>query len=102
MSEAVFPTFLRLHRRKVVLVGGGTVARAKLEALLPDDLQRWTDVARDLRQRWRAERVPIEQRRPLLLEALNRIYDHSSRSSTPHPIPPHVGGGDLSPLMGRK
>jgi uroporphyrin-III C-methyltransferase/precorrin-2 dehydrogenase/sirohydrochlorin ferrochelatase len=48
--------------------------REGLEALLPEDLGRWLETARALRPVWRAEGVPFTARRPLLLEALNRLY----------------------------
>lgn len=48
--------------------------REGLEALLPDELDRWLDAARALRAGWRAEGVPHAARRPLLLVALNRLY----------------------------
>jgi uroporphyrin-III C-methyltransferase/precorrin-2 dehydrogenase/sirohydrochlorin ferrochelatase len=55
--------------------------REALDAVLPQDLERWMAVARDERTRWRREGVPIEQRRPLLLEALNRIYDLTAENA---------------------
>jgi uroporphyrin-III C-methyltransferase/precorrin-2 dehydrogenase/sirohydrochlorin ferrochelatase len=51
------------------------LVREGLEALLPDDLDRWAETARDARARWRAEGVPMGERRPLLLAALNRLYE---------------------------
>jgi siroheme synthase (precorrin-2 oxidase/ferrochelatase) len=48
--------------------------REALEAVLPEDLDRWLDEARAQRTKWRAEGVPMGARRPLLLEALNRLY----------------------------
>jgi uroporphyrin-III C-methyltransferase/precorrin-2 dehydrogenase/sirohydrochlorin ferrochelatase len=48
--------------------------REALEALLPDELARWTDLAEQQRERWRAERVPMRERRPLLLHALEQLY----------------------------
>jgi siroheme synthase-like protein len=50
------------------------LVREALEALLPDDLDDWMACARDARRRWLAEGVPMEQRRPLLLTALNDLY----------------------------
>ena len=44
--------------------------REALEAVLPDDLDTWMETARDARRQWLAEGIPMEQRRPLLLEAL--------------------------------
>ena len=48
--------------------------REALEALLPDDLDRWMQCARESRQQWLAQGVPMAERRPLLLEALNQLY----------------------------
>jgi len=49
--------------------------REGLEAVLPDDLEGWTAEAERQRTEWRASGVPMAERRPLLLEALNRLYD---------------------------
>jgi len=49
--------------------------REGLEAVLPDDLEGWTAEAERQRSAWRASDVPMAERRPLLLEALNRLYD---------------------------
>jgi siroheme synthase-like protein len=48
--------------------------REALDALLPRDLGTWVQEARRLRARWRQDGVPMSARRPLLLEALNRLY----------------------------
>ncbi len=48
--------------------------REALDAVLPADLKAWVSHARDERVIWRRERVPIEQRKPLLLRSLNRLY----------------------------
>jgi siroheme synthase-like protein len=48
--------------------------REGLDALLPDDLAGWIVEARALKERQRAERVPLGERRPALLQALNRLY----------------------------
>lgn len=50
--------------------------REALEAVLPDDLERWVQCARTTRQQWLADAVPMADRRPLLLEALVRLYEH--------------------------
>ena len=49
--------------------------REALETLLPDDLEAWMTCARESRREWLARKVPMAERRPMLLEALNRIYD---------------------------
>ena len=48
--------------------------REALEAVLPDDLEEWMTCAREARRRWLAEGVPMAERRPLLLEALQQLY----------------------------
>jgi siroheme synthase (precorrin-2 oxidase/ferrochelatase) len=48
--------------------------REALEEVLPDDLEAWMACAREARRDWLARRVPMEQRRPLLLEALVALY----------------------------
>ena len=55
--------------------------REALDAVLPGDLAEWVDEARRQRAVWRRDGVPIETRRPLLLEALNRLYYGSSSGS---------------------
>lgn len=49
--------------------------REALEAVLPEELETWVARADELRRRHRAEGVPMQRRRPLLLSALNRIYE---------------------------
>jgi len=50
------------------------LVREALEAVLPDDLARWIDVATAARADWKRAGTPIGERRPLLLRALDRIY----------------------------
>jgi siroheme synthase-like protein len=49
--------------------------REALDAVLPPDLDKWMAVAREERAKWRRDGVPMAERRPRLLEALNRIYE---------------------------
>jgi siroheme synthase-like protein len=49
--------------------------REGLDALLPADLAAWMDTARDARAAWRRDSVPMTKRRPMLLAALNRLYE---------------------------
>lgn len=49
--------------------------REALEAVLPDDLETWMETARHARRQWLAEGIPMEQRRPLLLAALDELYE---------------------------
>lgn len=48
--------------------------REALDVMLPADLQTWSDRAHEMRQSWRTRGVPMEHRRPELLEALNELY----------------------------
>jgi uroporphyrin-III C-methyltransferase/precorrin-2 dehydrogenase/sirohydrochlorin ferrochelatase len=50
------------------------LVREGLEAVLPDEIESWVGEARRLRERQRLAGVPFHRRRPLLLEALNRLY----------------------------
>lgn len=49
--------------------------REALDVMLPVDLQTWSDRAHEMRQSWRTRGVPMEHRRPELLEALNALYE---------------------------
>lgn len=49
--------------------------REGLEAVVPEDVEAWVAVARQLRQEQRAAGVPMADRRPLLLRSLNRLYE---------------------------
>jgi uroporphyrin-III C-methyltransferase/precorrin-2 dehydrogenase/sirohydrochlorin ferrochelatase len=49
--------------------------REALEAWLPGDLDEWMAAADQARRSWKQDGVPMERRRPLLLETLNRLYD---------------------------
>lgn len=49
--------------------------REALDAWLPTDLDEWMSVANDMRQIWKRDGVPMEQRRPSLLESLNALYE---------------------------
>jgi len=55
--------------------------REALDAVLPVDLETWMDQARRERFIWRRDLVPMEQRRPLLLAALNRLYEEQTRET---------------------
>jgi len=48
--------------------------REALEALLPEDLERWIEIAKRERVAWKQTQVPMPARRPLLLRALDRLY----------------------------
>jgi siroheme synthase-like protein len=67
--------------------------REALEAVLPDDLARWIDVATAARADWKRAGTPIGERRPLLLRALDRIYGRSDvpvHGHTDAPVHGHI------------
>jgi uroporphyrin-III C-methyltransferase/precorrin-2 dehydrogenase/sirohydrochlorin ferrochelatase len=53
--------------------------REALDALLPPDLDEWMALADAVRRRWRREGLPMEQRRPQLLQVLNELYEERRR-----------------------
>ena len=57
--------------------------REALDAWLPRELAVWFETSDELRRTWRAEQTPMEQRRPQLLEALNRLYEGKNRIPNP-------------------
>jgi siroheme synthase-like protein len=48
--------------------------REGLDAILPRDLAVWVDAARRERAAWRKDGVPMQERKPRLLRALNALY----------------------------
>ena len=54
--------------------------REAFEGLLPDEVAEWAELGRRARLRWRATRVPLSDRRPLLWQALDRLYRAPRRS----------------------
>jgi siroheme synthase-like protein len=55
--------------------------REGLDALLPRDLAAWVWQARAERVIWRRDAVPMETRKPRLLQALNRIYSPTAENA---------------------
>ena len=49
--------------------------REAIDAWLPSDLDAWLEAADEARLGWKRDGVPMEQRRPMLLETLNRLYE---------------------------
>lgn len=49
--------------------------REALEVLLPEELDRWMACAQEARRDWLAQGVPMAERRPMLLQAMNDLYD---------------------------
>jgi len=70
-SSAARPNDSVADGRAPALAG---LLREALEALLPDELESWAEIAQQLRAHWKADGVAIARRRPLLLRALNELY----------------------------
>jgi uroporphyrin-III C-methyltransferase/precorrin-2 dehydrogenase/sirohydrochlorin ferrochelatase len=49
--------------------------REAIERWLPDDLDAWMTAADEARRQWKRDGVPMEQRRPRLLQVLNELYE---------------------------
>jgi uroporphyrin-III C-methyltransferase/precorrin-2 dehydrogenase/sirohydrochlorin ferrochelatase len=49
--------------------------REGLDSWLPSDLETWMAAADEARRRWKQDGVPMERRRPMLLDTLNKLYD---------------------------
>ncbi|HKE85587.1 MAG TPA: bifunctional precorrin-2 dehydrogenase/sirohydrochlorin ferrochelatase [Vicinamibacterales bacterium] len=49
--------------------------REALDAWLPSDLDEWMSTADEMRRVWKRDGVPMEARRPSLLDALNQLYE---------------------------
>jgi uroporphyrin-III C-methyltransferase/precorrin-2 dehydrogenase/sirohydrochlorin ferrochelatase len=54
--------------------------REGLEALLPEELEGWLEVADRSREAWKRDQVPMASRRPQLLKAINALYEVEVRS----------------------
>ncbi|HET9598315.1 MAG TPA: bifunctional precorrin-2 dehydrogenase/sirohydrochlorin ferrochelatase [Anaeromyxobacteraceae bacterium] len=70
--------------------------REALEALLPAEVAGWTALAERLRAEWKAAKVPMGERRPLLLRALEALYQ-ARNGPSPRPSPADAGEGDPTP-----
>ena len=57
--------------------------REALDAWLPADLEAWMVASDAARREWKRSRVPMEERRPMLLETLNRLYENKSPDQLP-------------------
>ncbi len=54
--------------------------REAFDAWLPHDLDRWMRAADAARAEWRRAQVPMAERRPRLLEALNELYEGAAQA----------------------
>jgi siroheme synthase-like protein len=69
--------------------------REALDATLPHDLAAWVSRARAERVVWRRERVPMEARKPRLLQALNALYEEPAADA---PFDTRRMGADGEPV----
>src|SRR5262249_12620979 len=53
--------------------------REAFDALLPREIDQWLKVSDEARCAWRSQRTPMEERRPQLLDMLNRLYEGKRR-----------------------
>ena len=51
-----------------------SLLREAIDRLLPRDLGAWMNAARAERASWRRDRVPMDERKPRLLDVLNELY----------------------------
>jgi uroporphyrin-III C-methyltransferase/precorrin-2 dehydrogenase/sirohydrochlorin ferrochelatase len=49
--------------------------REALDAWLPGNLDEWMTAADEARREWKRDSVPMDERRPQLLQVLNRLYE---------------------------
>ena len=74
--------------------------RQALDALLPRDLGVWLREARWQRVLWRRKGVPMDARRPLLLDALNELYDRKPETPRRDEASKVPGGNGHVSLVG--
>lgn len=79
-ATAYLGAVIRRGEVEVAISTGGVapalagLLREALEAVLPHDLPSWIEIARRERAAWKQRGVPMAERRPLLLRALDRLY----------------------------
>ena len=56
--------------------------REALDAFLPREIDAWLTASDQARREWRAQKTPMDARRPQLLEILNRLYACNSQRPT--------------------
>jgi uroporphyrin-III C-methyltransferase / precorrin-2 dehydrogenase / sirohydrochlorin ferrochelatase len=80
-ASAFMGGLVRRHPVTIAISTGGEapalagLLREALDAVMSDDVAVWAAEARRQRMVWRQNGVAMERRRPLLLEALNRLYE---------------------------
>ena len=85
-ASAYLGGVVRRGEVEIAISTGGTapalagLLRQALEAVLPHDLEEWTGVAAIARRDWKRDDIPMAERRPLLLRALEQMYASEARS----------------------
>jgi siroheme synthase-like protein len=86
-ASAYAAAVLRREQLTIAISTGGEAPalaglfREALDAFIPRDLKAWFETARHARADWLARRVPMTARRPLLLKALNGLYEERARTA---------------------
>ena len=86
-ASAYAAAVLRREQLTIAISTGGEAPalaglfREALDSLIPRDLKPWFEAARRARAGWLAHRVPMSKRRPLLLQALNGLYEERARTA---------------------
>ena len=85
VATAYLGGVIRRGAVEIAISTGGTapalagLLREALAAVLPEDLERWVEIAKAARAEWKRDGVAMAERRPLLLRALDRLYSgHAS------------------------
>jgi len=79
-GSANFAATIRRGDLILAISTGGTVPamarlmREALELLLPPDIEQWMSLGQSERERWLRERIPMNERLPLLAAAINRLH----------------------------
>lgn len=58
------------------------LVRRGIEWLLPKDLNSWLSIGKALRSEWKNNNIPFQDRRPLLLKAINAWYQNSEKENS--------------------
>src|SRR5471030_155385 len=76
-----------------------SLLREGLDALLPRDLAAWMWQARAARVAWRREGVPMEARKPKLLQALNALYHEEETAEHAEIAEKRISPSDRGPRV---